>query len=262
MSPTQPLQVAVAMGAVPLVKAILSFTQNGLLVYDAYGFTPLHNAIRKGHPLITGEILKVIPQEGLYLENGVGKTPYEDAQKRAMRPVTCSISKSTPSTLEDSNGAQPTPVQLNIDTLERELQNVVDSSNRLIHNGTLKKGSQLAYVFEKFVSATEGRLAKEKARAAEEVGDFNGEDEVVDTRDPIKTFKATAKVVQGDEAKRTLIHLKDVHLSVETDLRRVAQGANTYNLANYSFGDDEEGEKENERAGSLIFAGFTINHYT
>lgn len=231
-------------------------------MYDAYGFTPLHNAIRKGHPLIAEEILKVIPQEGLYLENGVGKTPYEDAQKRAMRPVTYTISKVNPSVLEYSSGVRPTHMHLNIDALEKELQKVVDSLNRLVRNGTLEKGSQLANTFEKFVSATEGRLAKEKARAAETAGDSKGEDDVhTDARDPIETFKATAKAVQSDEAKRTLIHLKDVQLSVETDLQRVAHEVNTYST-NYTFGDEEEGDKEKERGNNLLFAGFTINHYT
>ncbi|KAF9446800.1 ankyrin [Macrolepiota fuliginosa MF-IS2] len=250
-----PLQIAVKGGYIRLVKAIVNFTQNGLLDFDAHGFTPLHNAIQRSYKAVVDEILKVIPQEGLYLENGVGKTPYEDAQKRAMKPITDSVRLHDPTFLRESNYIS---VRFDVEAREKEIQSVIETTNRLVKNGTLEKGSKLANAFEKFVSATEGRLAKDKAKAAKEakVEEAQNEEDKDprDNRAVVPTFEAIAKAVKGNEAKRTLIHLKDVQLSVATDLEQVAHkddGSDVFRPRDEL--EDEEDEETKEMEKGYIF---------
>lgn len=187
-----------------------------------------------------------MPQEGLYLENGVGKTPYEDAQKRAMKPMTEMICVNEPSTLRNV-----TDIHLQSDALglEEELHTVTETITRLVGSGTLEKGSHLANTFERFAAAVGDQLVRAKVTNIEAKSSKEVED-ITDTKDHIATFKAIAKAVKGNEGKRTLIHLKDVQLSVQTDLDKLSSGHTTHERSSF---DNEEDRESKEKAAGLVF---------
>lgn len=250
--------MAISSGTIRSVKAILAFSKEGLLIRDAHGFTALHHAVRLGYPVITQEILNAIPQEGLYLENGVGKTPYEDAQKRAMKPTTESVplrsvfnlTREASSILYRNNNAK---------TVELELQKVIATMNRLVSNGILEKSSSLGNSFEKFVSATEGRLVKIKAQLAEAKPEENANPR--DLHDSIKTLMVITKVIGGTEAKRTLVHLGDVQRSVATTLKEHA-GLGDSVIQTGDGLEEEEDEEVKEKAKMMGFQGlYTVHDY-
>ncbi|KXN88341.1 hypothetical protein AN958_07486 [Leucoagaricus sp. SymC.cos] len=157
-----PLHIAVKNGYIRLVETLLKFSQQCLLAYDARGFTPLHYAIKHAYVGTTETLLKVMPHEGLYLENGVGKTPYEDAEKRAMKPITDGIYTNQPLTLARNSFR----FRDDVEQIEKELECVMNTLKMLLKNGIVEKGTTLSNTFEKFVSASEGRLVKMKAQAA------------------------------------------------------------------------------------------------
>ncbi|XP_006457063.1 hypothetical protein AGABI2DRAFT_181422 [Agaricus bisporus var. bisporus H97] len=256
---TTPLHVAVKSGSINLVKTILAFTKDGLLVRDALGFMPLHHAIRCGFVLITEEILKVIPTEGLYIENGVGKTPLEDAQKRAMKPTIVSV---TQPSVQILSGARNILFQDDIEKLEKESRKVMTTLDRLKSSSTVGKGSSLANAFEKFVSATEGRLAKIKAQNQETLDDNTtnssqnqlAADPIDSQGDHIKTLTVLEKAISNDDMKRTLVHLRDVQRSVASTL----EGSPGEESAVRMKDEFEEEEKHKEKAELFAFDSFTV----
>jgi hypothetical protein len=230
---------------------MLKFTQDNLFEYDARGFTPLHYAIKQGYAGITEALLKVIPRDGLYLENGVGKTPYEDAEKRAMEPTTTNLHVNNPLGL---NNCAIIETEGDVGTMEKELHAVIETMKRLTGNGTLEKGSTLSNAFEKFVSASEGRLAKLKAQeevakaedAKEQSSDDDGSRDIMV---PIRTLDVIARAVGPNTVKRTLVHLKDVQKSVGIELARINQ---VEEQPSNRDGLEDEVDKEDEVKGMVI----------
>lgn len=173
-----------------------------------------------------------------------------------MRLITHSVSAQEPSPLMNVNTVN---ALLNVEELGKEVQSVIETLKRLINNGILEKDSELANVFEKFVSATEGRLAeaKAKAKAVEEaeVEEKRRSENPVDNSALIETFVAIATAVKGNEAKRSLIHLKDVQLSVATDLNTI----NHEKVAQTGDGlEEEEDEETQEKRKGLVFSEMSL----
>lgn len=142
---------------------------------------------------------------------------------------------------------------LNAKSLELQLRETITTMNRLVSGGILEKGSILANAFDKFILATEERLAKTKAQV-EQAKENTVRAYRKDLPDPIGTLAVIAKAASGAEAKRILIHLKDVQHSVATTLKGKASLRNTI----VQIGDrlEEEGDEEvREKAKIMAFQG-------
>jgi hypothetical protein len=194
-------------------------------------------------------LLKVLPSEGLYLENGVGKTPYEDAEKRAMKPMSETVRTCDPPSL--GRDAEISTFE-DVKVMEKGLQDVTETLQLLFSNGVLQKGSTLSNSFERFVSASQGRLVKLRKQAVIAKNEAEGKEnetkssEVkLDEANAIQTFNAIAKVVGPNTAKRTLIHLKDVQKSVAIDLGRV--GGREAGILTGDGPEDEEPEESEDK---------------
>jgi hypothetical protein len=165
-----------------------------------------------------------------------------------MKPTTDQASQASVPNLNDASYTQ---CHDDRQQLEPKLKKVVETMSRLTSNGTLDKGSSLANAFEKFVSASEGRLAKLKASNEEST---NPCDNPIEGANPIRTLAVIESAIAEDGMKRTLVHVTDVQRSVASTLEPGTSGVVSVE-AKDGF---EEEDEHKEKARLMIFDSLII----
>ncbi|KAG8887776.1 hypothetical protein FRB98_009036 [Tulasnella sp. 332] len=242
-----PLAIAVKTGNLGLVSLLLQ-TANAsvrptLLLRDVTGSIPLHSAILASNSQIVSLLAAAGPPEALYMENGVGLTPYEMAAYIALNatlraqgsPEGChTVYRSNPSQAQTVQGfsvwnyggptLDPQPGYKREDEAEiKSLRKVLDA---VIAAGVLSKKPQLLEALTAFAAQAErdweaskldgGMISNEEQAPPQptilglpNLGISAGASWKMDTSDPTKTLEVFSKAVVPVH-QRTLVHLKDV----------------------------------------------------
>jgi len=242
-----PLLLCVKRRRVDLVR-MLTFnplTKASLLLRDVSGSTALHCAVLRELPVLTQILIDVIPPEGLYMEDGVGNTPLEIATQRVQLYRTrhgFPCQTEIPRSLSPAISNQISQVKFDLPRQELEVPRLRTTVNELMQEGRLTAGTKLATELVAFTDRMEARLVKDRAAAianaelvAEPVRKEEGKDHIPQpeyetTTSPVTVLEYVEKAVATNTAPlnqpRLLVHLSDVHTSVQDTLQKaVIHGA-------------------------------------
>ena len=224
-----------------------------MLLRTQDGSTPLHIATRKSLAAIARLVGDAGPEDAFHMEDGVGNTPVEIATFNWLLVATGSgFGGTLPSTQSFSEGvlhsyqsADPRLVSLDE---AKELKNTID---RLVANGRLRKGTKLATDLSTFADKKEADAKKraesdapEERCSGPEGADAEYKTGIFDIGDTIGTMEYIAGVAATQGGTRQLIHLIDVHRSVQGSLDRSAHKPPTGGNYDYRNKDDEGLEPE------------------
>ena len=231
-----------------LVSILLDYTHDGLLVQDVDGQTPLHCAVTRSYSTIVNHLLRVIPKEGLVVENGVGNIPREIVALAELRECCKELSRIS---MQNSSGDTLSPDSLvstdaripvaHFSKYETELKDLREIVPGMVDRGTvpderkLQMKNEIQNWVNKMLDALEAakereerREAVRKARKDEEkkkkrqkkgLPDVNPYP--TDTADLKKTFELMTNACEDTFRLRGLIHLLDVQKSVSHSLTKV-----------------------------------------
>ena len=210
------------------VRLFLRFKAPVFLLRDRSGSTPLHISTKNTLPEITRWLGEAGPEETLTLEDGVGNTPLEMAISQWLQvstgnngpgslPQIPTISES----LHPFSNDRPQPT-------EEDVQKLKDTVERLNAQGRLRNGTKLATELVAFASKIEADVKKraEAAAAADEKKEDEGAEfkPLMEDRNCWKTLDYIASAVASKpHLRRQLVHLDDVHRSVDGTLQRVGR---------------------------------------
>ncbi|PIL29519.1 transporter [Ganoderma sinense ZZ0214-1] len=244
-----PLHIAVKKAGLKATQLLLKVKSTVFLLRAQDGSTPLHIATRNSLAEIVRLIGDAGPHEAFQMEDGVGNTPLEIAAFNWLHATTG----------RGFCGTLPTIQMFNENILHTyrhsdpqfvtpdEAKELKDTIDRLIASGRLRSGTKLATDLTTFVDKkdaeakkrTESDSPKEDTSASEDP-DAEYKDIVVGA-DAIKTMEYIAGAAGTQRSARQLIHLIDVHRSVQGSLDKSVykqpSGNNDYNYRNK----DEEG---------------------
>jgi hypothetical protein len=245
------LHLAVKTGKESLVSILLDYTQDGLLVQDVDGQTPLHCAVARSYSTIVNHLLRVLPKEGLVVENGVGNTPREviglsellqccKELNNVVSRQNSSGSTLSPDSIDSTNERIPVAHFAKYETELKDLREFVPEmvdrgpvpDERKLHmkNEIQNWVNKMLVEFKSAKQREERREAERKARKDEEekkrrqkgLPDVNPYP--TDTADLKKTFELLTNAYEADpnsSQSRRLIHLLDVQKSVGYTLTKV-----------------------------------------
>jgi uncharacterized protein YqgV (UPF0045/DUF77 family) len=235
------LHIAVKGGKEALVSILLDYTQDGLLVQDVDGQTPLHCAVARSFSTIVNHLLRVMPKEGLVMENGVGNTPREIIALaellRCCKELSDVVSRGVDELLPDTYYAihKRIPVA-HFSKYEAELKDLMEIVPEMVDRGTVADERKLHIkteiqnwvnkmltVFKAAKQREERKEAERKTREEErQKGLPDPNPYPSDTADVKKTFELMTKACEsGHFQPRRLIHLLDVQESVGHTLTKV-----------------------------------------
>ncbi len=218
----------------------------GLLIQDVDGQTPLHSAVARSYSTIVRHLLRVIPKDGLAVENGVGNTPREIV---ALAELLKSCKKlSNVVSMTSGNGLNPDSIDSTIQRIpvaqfskyEAELTDLRDIVPEIVDRGTVPDERKLHMKNEilnwvnKMLAAFKGAKEREERREVEKARKDEEEKKKKqkglpdkthyssDTEDLEKTFELMTNACKADDFQlRRLIHLLDVQNSVGYSLTKV-----------------------------------------
>ncbi|EED80254.1 predicted protein [Postia placenta Mad-698-R] len=231
-----PLALAVKRHHIDMVRILVETKASPYLLRDVHGMTPLHIAIQEGRPKLTQLLIDASPVDALYMEDGVGSTPLEVAEARALRIITregfpCRME--IPKACEHNASEQLERCNFDLPTQEREVGRLRAVVGELVKEGRLKAGTKLAMALQAFSERMDAKVAKvraeqdaleeaEKTRKAAEgtKGPDERTPEVEEETDVLATLEVVrrAVVARGGAQPRLLVHILDVHKSVEKSL--------------------------------------------
>jgi hypothetical protein len=221
----QPLHVAIKTNRVDVVELLLQAGASQFLTRDASGSTPLHIAVANNYVKITKMLVAAGPAEALALEDAVGNTPLETATRQAFLAkldVVCG-NFNAPHDLALNYNQQP----FDVEKQEKELALLRTTINDLLREGRLTNGTKLMKELVAFADHLETKLTKEKAAADEKkkteedskIKASEGVSTVVrDSGTPSEVLKVLSDGLAVRPSLRHLVHLSDVHESVNKSL--------------------------------------------
>ncbi|KAI1782779.1 ankyrin [Ganoderma leucocontextum] len=245
-----PLHVAVKKAGLKAVQLLLKVKSPVFLLRTQDGSTPLHIATRNSQDEIVRLIGDAGPEEAFQMEDGVGNTPLEIATFNWLHastgigfggtlPNIQLINEGVLQTYRNSNPLLVTP---------DEAKALKDTVDRLVANGRLRTGTKLAMDLTAFADKKEAEAQKRaesnapKGPSASEPEDADAEykKDISGSADAVKTMEYIAGVVSTKHSARQLIHLIDVHRSVQGSLDRSVYKPSAVDIYN-SRKKDEEG---------------------
>ncbi|KAG5643246.1 hypothetical protein DXG03_001296 [Asterophora parasitica] len=256
-----PLHLGVKEGAIRSVKLIINYTKSTLLMRDIDGSTPLHCAVQRGFAEISEAIIRAVPPEALYMENGVGETPLEMAALQHKLDLTQRFTAERHRSVTSLmiHHADDNPERIEIYRLEVELPRLRSTIDDLTQAGKLVRGTKLADELVRFVEMMEEKL---EAKKAEEKDRAFVKEEYARHRDSCNrkhTLEVVSEAVAATPGQRLLVHLVDVQRSVHGNLARYAKEKE--GEEERDDGDrlrKEEDTETKERKGSLVLSRISI----
>ncbi|RPD55207.1 ankyrin [Lentinus tigrinus ALCF2SS1-7] len=240
-----PLHIAVKKHSIVAVKLFLKFKAPVFLLRDRSGSTPLHIATKDTLAEITRLLGEAGPEEALTLEDGVGNTPLEMVVSQWLQvsagnngPGTLPLIPTISDSLHPYSNDRPYPS-------DKDIQKLRETIEHLVAQGRLRNGTKLATELASFTSKIE-TSAKKRAEAAAAADDNLKDDKdaefkpLLEDRNCYKTLDYIVEAVASKpHLRRQLVHLNDVHRSVDGTLQRVGRKPNT--LVSHGHQADDEG---------------------
>lgn len=189
-------------------------------------------AVKRGFSQIAAVLAEVSPTEALYMENAIGDVPMETASQQDL------ITRyrdgfggqlQFPKTLQANPGYIDNNFRpLNLSDLETKLPALKKMTEDLLQDGRLNRGTKLHKTLIEFTDKMEAKVAAARVEqveievAEEKAVEKSDEDEDKWVGDSCHRTK-TLKSVQDAQSNRPimhrlLIHIADVHKSVQSDL--------------------------------------------
>ncbi|GJE83966.1 ankyrin [Phanerochaete sordida] len=229
-----PLHLAVKKNRTDLIDILLEAGASTFLVREAGGSTPLHLAVKSRLPKITKVLAEAGPSEAITLEDGVGNTPIENAARQAFLEKlkkACGGFSSSPQDFYLNYNKRPFELEKN----ERELPRLRETIEHLRRDGRLAAGTKLAKELGAFVDRLEARLAKERESAEKRQKEQDAKKPATDktfnvprdTSHASKTLEALLEALAARPTLRQLIHVSDVHRSVERSMDQFQESKET-----------------------------------
>ena len=229
----QPLMVAVKRGYTETTRAILEFGVSPavFLIKDADGSTPLHITVQNNNTALAEILIQYGPAEQHYIENSVGQTPLEIAGLKFLPRVTGSKEAPRPTEPQANVASQVYNLKrtapFDVEKQKVEIPKLRATLNMLVTDSRLVPGTKLATELFAFADRMEEKLAIETARRKDVEKDVK-EDGKVDPPVALGGTTAGTYVVLRDAVAarpgpRHLVHLVDVHRSVQRSLAQEAK---------------------------------------
>jgi len=258
----QPLHLAVHAGAKDIVKLIVDYSTDSVLLHDVNGSTTLHAAVRAGYPDITKILLGAVGPEALHMEDGVGSTILEIASlpdlNERLQAVFEALSQ-TPDEISPSNVDVDTDRRRYdkaiTDELDKEIPKLRAIIEEILPSERKKRRTKVIWELNTFATMVESRVKEGKtaveARALADKADADEEDAKPITTDTVDQRKTLLVVRESMEERsgsvnRRLIHVADVQKSVSADLEN-AQKSKFDDDRERHGGLDEEKEENDAR---------------
>lgn len=242
-----------------VTRLLLSTGAPQLLIRDGGGSTALHSAVKNGYAKLAKLLIDAGPTELIDLEDVVGTTPLETATRPVMLSrldIKNTTSKSCPTA---TINLYSNPFDLS--RHEKGLPVLRETLADLLREGKLLSGTKTVKAFEALADKIEARIAREKRlsdewkKAVKEANAKSGEtrDDKVkiwqperDNRNDIATLKVLKEALAARPTPRRLIHLSDVHASVQRSLSQYGTRART------STSHEEEEETHSSDADPVV----------
>ena len=220
------------------------------LLRDLSGQTPLHLAVHS----YAHEIVKLVgeagPDEAFTLEDSVGNTPLEIAIAGWLQYVTRDGCPTVIATPKELDGNMWHIQQRRRGPSREEAKALSVTVARLLAQGRLRAGTKLANALVAFAERVQEAVDNPKKDPADE--DIEGEEDECEattaSKDQQKTLDYVASAMEAKpELRRQLVHLLDVHRSVQGSLEKSQM--NAQQVASYrARRDDNEGGLDPEEA--------------
>ncbi len=214
------------------VKLLLKFKVPVFLMRDRGGSTPLHIATNHALPAITHLLGEAGPEEALTLEDSVGNTPLEMVISHWLQASTGTNGPgSLPQIPNLSQSLHPFTMDRPYPS-EGDIQKLKDTVERLVEQGRLRNGTKLATELAAFIDKVEAET-KKRAEAAVPADDQDADKDaefqpLLEDRDTWSTLDYIMEAVASKpHLRRQLVHLSDVHRSVDGTLSRVGRKPDT-----------------------------------
>jgi ankyrin repeat protein len=165
----------------PLCPSFSTTPELGLLIQDVDGQTPLHSAVARSYSTIVRNLLRVIPKEGLEVENGVGNTPREIVALAELLKSCKDLSNVVSMQSSSGNSLSPDSIDSTIARIpvdqfskyEAELKDLRDIVPEIVDRGTVPDERKLHMKNEiqnwvnKMLAAFKAAKKREERREAE-----------------------------------------------------------------------------------------------
>ena len=259
----QPLMLAVKRGNVETARILLRFGVDPavLLLRDADGCTPLHDAVQKADTVLAKLLLRYGPTQHLHTENCVGQTPLDIASLKSLPRVT------------DLRLLKPVELQMNVEQhlrspqnpppfdlrkQKREIPKLRATLDALLADGTIAHGSKLTTELLAFADRMEQRLTEETVwqNAAEKQPD---EDEMAPSAPggtPAQVYSVLLDGAVERPGTRQLVQLADIRRSVQRNLAQQSKWtfAQRFQLPRAADVEDKKTDTEEEHVTELLAA--------
>ena len=217
------------------------------------GSTPLHIATRDSVAAIVRLVGDAGPAEAFQMEDGVGNTPLEIATFNwlhissggGFRGTLPAMQLFNEGMLHQYRNTDPQLVTLD------EAKELKDTIDRLVASGRLRKGTKLTTDLTTFADKKDAEAKKcaesdspKEDTAAPEDADAEYKKDLVTGANAIKTMEYIAGAVGTQRGVRQLIHLIDVHRSVQGSLDKSVYKPYANNSYDYRNKDEEGLEPE------------------
>ncbi|TFK24224.1 ankyrin repeat protein [Coprinopsis marcescibilis] len=243
-----PIHIATHARAYAMVEVLLEFEPELALNRDVDGQTPLHIACSNAYIKTTQILLKKGAQNaGIFIEDGVGQTPYERIWLKAFKTkVGQQESYTSASTLEVRQPSEKPP-RIDVEWLETELLRLQDTMDRLIAGGKVQNQEKFTFEINTFISVLKVNLTTAK-QAFEKLPPIPKKEEEKPIIDPTdewsgnveKTWDIVRDKLASVTGHRELVKLLDVQVSVKANLDKI--------INNPAAEEDSDVEEDSEQA--------------
>ena len=215
---SQPLHLAVEAGSIKAVEMLLARSHVANTIRDSDGCLPLHIAVRRGQSRIVKLLINASPST-LFMEDGVGSTPFESASMNQFCERMGSFTDDKYAQVGHVNprAADRYPDRFNLAHLEKELPGLRNTINSLLKVGKLRKDTKLEKELVRFAETMEEHM-RNLQDAPVDVKSEEPENPT-DVKDYDATHDVVREALNHVQGQRCLVHVLDVQKSVDGTLK-------------------------------------------
>ena len=217
----QPLHLAVEAGSIKAVEMLLARSHVANTIRDSDGCLPLHIAVRGGQSRIVKLLINASPST-LFMEDGVGSTPFESATINHFRERMGSFTDDNDTQVGPINPreADRYPDRFNLAHLEKELPGLRNTINSLLEVGKLRKDTKLEKELVRFAETMEEHLRNlQDAPVDVKLVDSKEPENPIDVHDHYVTRDVVREALNHVQGQRCLVHVLDAQKSVDCSLK-------------------------------------------
>jgi hypothetical protein len=239
-----------------------------VLLKNADGYTALHLAVQVGFAELTRLVLEVGGTQALYMENGVGETPLEIAtQQELLWRTVAKLNQggmiylnNAPDLKFNSASVPPAPFD---ETRKAQVTRLRGTLDELVADGRLRSDTKLYNELFAFADRMDTKVVPPATKRDQEE-----DKDPKDTVDKVLTLQLIREAVASQPGARSLLHLLDVHKSVQKDLDRPAarveyrrrRSRRSVRKNDKGGLEPEQDEEEEQRKKSLVFSIDALNN--